>query len=225
MRKWRVLCNVWLVRLGIREVYPAEHIRAVRVEECGERLVDMDEVLGYRVETEAEGMLKARLRVCLLLLDVVRDLPAGYVLKVKSAYRSVEEQRRKWKRALERVASLCPGLSEDELKRRARAFCADPTSGDGGGHQTGGALDVTLYAGTEALDMGTEIGEYNALTKTENPSLTPLQRTNREILRRAMERAGFVNYPNEWWHYSYGDQMWCAYARRRKAFYGKIGQS
>ena len=123
------------------------------------------------------------------------------------------------------VTCLMEYHSEDELKRRARAFCADPTSGDGGGHQTGGALDVTLYAGTEALDMGTEIGEYNALTKTENPSLTPLQRANREILRRAMERAGFVNYPNEWWHYSYGDQMWCAYARRRKAFYGKIGQS
>ena len=25
---------------------------------------------------------------------------------------------------------------------------------------------------------------------------------------RAMHGAGFVNYPHEWWHWSYGDRFW-----------------
>jgi D-alanyl-D-alanine dipeptidase len=24
-----------------------------------------------------------------------------------------------------------------------------------------------------------------------------------------MVSAGFQQHPNEWWHFSYGDQMWC----------------
>jgi D-alanyl-D-alanine dipeptidase len=31
-----------------------------------------------------------------------------------------------------------------------------------------------------------------------------------------------VNYPAEWWHYSYGDRMWAAYSNRRTAIYGVL---
>ena len=34
------------------------------------------------------------------------------------------------------------------------------------------------------------------------PGITDAQRDNRQHLREAMERAGFVNYPMEWWHYT-----------------------
>jgi zinc D-Ala-D-Ala dipeptidase len=31
-----------------------------------------------------------------------------------------------------------------------------------------------------------------------------------------MESTGFVNYPHEWWHFSYGDRYW-AYAKDEPA--------
>ena len=30
----------------------------------------------------------------------------------------------------------------------------------------------------------------------------------RQLLAEVMRSAGFVQHPNEWWHYSFGDQLW-----------------
>lgn len=37
-----------------------------------------------------------------------------------------------------------------------------------------------------------------------------------------MKKEGFVNYPGEWWHFSYGDQLWAAYKNKKYAIYGSI---
>ena len=34
-------------------------------------------------------------------------------------------------------------------------------------------------------------------------------------MSRALSTAGFVNYPTEYWHWSYGDRYW-AFAKRQK---------
>ena len=31
---------------------------------------------------------------------------------------------------------------------------------------------------------------------------------NRLLLKDVMEKAGFQRNPREWWHFSFGDQMW-----------------
>ena len=69
------------------------------------------------------------------------------------------------------------------------------------------------------LDMGTQYLEHNKKTKTRCKALTEEQRRNRRVLVDAMQRAGFVNYPAEWWHFSYGDKMWAAYSNKRAALY------
>ena len=33
---------------------------------------------------------------------------------------------------------------------------------------------------------------------------------NRRLLYTAMTAVGFTNYPEEWWHYDYGDLFWAA---------------
>lgn len=40
-----------------------------------------------------------------------------------------------------------------------------------------------------------------------------------------MEKAGFQNYPFEWWHYCYGDRMWAAYSGKKTCFYGMPKQN
>jgi D-alanyl-D-alanine dipeptidase len=44
---------------------------------------------------------------------------------------------------------------------------------------------------------------------------------NRTILAAATRAADFVNYPLEWWHWSYGDRYW-ACATDVVATYGSL---
>ena len=37
-----------------------------------------------------------------------------------------------------------------------------------------------------------------------------------------MKKAGFVNYPPEWWHWSYGDRYWAAALNKKFAIYKGI---
>jgi D-alanyl-D-alanine dipeptidase len=45
-------------------------------------------------------------------------------------------------------------------------------------------------------------------------------RAHREILGKALSGAGLVNYPTEWWHWSYGDRYWALTTGAPAALYG-----
>mgnify|MGYP002078202664 FL=1 len=45
-------------------------------------------------------------------------------------------------------------------------------------------------------------------------------RSNRRLLYWAMTEAGFANNPTEWWHYSWGDQLWAKLGGHASAHYG-----
>ena len=45
---------------------------------------------------------------------------------------------------------------------------------------------------------------------------------NRRLLYHLMTSAGFANNPTEWWHFSYGDQMWAKLTNQPSAFYSKM---
>lgn len=53
-----------------------------------------------------------------------------------------------------------------------------------------------------SLDMGTGFDCFSELSHTENPNLTPQQRANRLLLKLLMEKYGFKNLAEEWWHYT-----------------------
>ncbi|MFD8549526.1 M15 family metallopeptidase [Streptomyces sp. NPDC059649] len=97
------------------------------------------------------------------------------------------------------------------------------------GHSRGSTVDLTLvrlpalptrpyvpgepltpcYGPREArfpdnsLDMGTGFDCFDTLAHTLDPRITGLQRANRLLLKDGLERAGFVNYAAEWWHYTF----------------------
>ncbi|MEL6438885.1 MAG: M15 family metallopeptidase [Cyanobacteria bacterium J06621_8] len=81
-------------------------------------------------------------------------------------------------------------------------------------HSTGAAVDVTLIDEQgETIDMG---GEIDELSDRSHPDYYLSDRDgesqqyhfNRQLLCRAMTNAGFQRHPEEWWHFSLGDQMW-----------------
>ena len=53
-----------------------------------------------------------------------------------------------------------------------------------------------------SLDMGTGYDCFDPLSHTANPSISAEARRNRLLLKAVMEKNGFRNYANEWWHYT-----------------------
>lgn len=97
-------------------------------------------------------------------------------------------------------ARYYPNLGKDQL---LDAYIAGTS-----GHSRGATLDVTLArcdgrARCEPLDMGTGFDLFDRRAHTDAPGITPVQRANRRRLLQAMAGGGFVNYPLEWWHYTY----------------------
>jgi D-alanyl-D-alanine dipeptidase len=45
----------------------------------------------------------------------------------------------------------------------------------------------------------------------------------RSLLAAVMQQAGFAQHPNEWWHFSYGDQLWAWRTGGQQAIYGRSG--
>jgi D-alanyl-D-alanine dipeptidase len=54
--------------------------------------------------------------------------------------------------------------------------------------------------------MGTMFDCFSVLANTMNPNISKDQAANRKTLLDAMEKIGFVNYDQEWWHYTLKDE-------------------
>lgn len=70
-------------------------------------------------------------------------------------------------------------------------------------HNLGLAVDLTLIDATtgQPLEMGTPFDTFSPAAHTANAVGVALE--NRRHLQRLMEAAGFVNYDQEWWHYTF----------------------
>ena len=210
----RELYNLVLCRLGIRKLLPTAVLRSVTVIDNCEELALLPAQLAASTLTDPRG----RVDVVRRLERVARRLAnEGYGLKVFELYRSPQAQTARKKELKEQLCVEAPELTDSELETQLRRRIA----GVGGGHQTGGAVDLTMYelSTGENLDMGTAYKEHNNKTATNASGLSDQQQANRMRLKKVMEDEGFVNYPAEWWHYSYGDKMWAAYRGKSCAIY------
>lgn len=81
-------------------------------------------------------------------------------------------------------------------------------------HSTGAAIDVTLIDGTgHPVNMGSAVDEISprSFPNHYQASADPQEQSyhaSRQLLFQAMHQAGFQRHPNEWWHFSWGDQLW-----------------
>ena len=95
-------------------------------------------------------------------------------------------------------------------------------------HSTGGALDVCLSdKDGNLVEMGSMVDQMD---ETSNPYFYAnikneeaiIWNSRRNLLREIMTKFGFAQHPNEWWHFSYGDQLWAWKNKKANALYGKI---
>ncbi|VXC47028.1 M15 family metallopeptidase [Nocardioides sp. AX2bis] len=54
-----------------------------------------------------------------------------------------------------------------------------------------------------SVDMGTGYDCFDTLSNTLDPRVQGEARDNRLLLKSLLENAGFTNYANEWWHYTF----------------------
>lgn len=140
---------------------------------------------------------------------------------VHDAYRPLAIQRYfhdEWMPS--RVRKQFPHFTPGEVAAEVEKYWAAPSSSAASPspHSTGAAVDLTLCfldTGRE-LFMGSIFDDVSVLAHTdfyerdcdERIYSNVEARANRRILYWVMTEAGFANHPNEWWHFSWGDQMW-----------------
>lgn len=54
-----------------------------------------------------------------------------------------------------------------------------------------------------SVDMGTGFDCFDTLSHTDDPRVRGVQRANRRFLKKTLTDVGFVNLPEEWWHFTY----------------------
>ena len=169
------------------------------------------------------------------LMDVnARLKPAGIELYLFDAWRPQAIQRYfhdvwfpEW------LVKRQPHLAGQTLVEEVEKYWAAPTAGENSPspHSTGAALDLTLiFSDTrQPLFMG---GIFDDLTEEawtdgfERKAVASMSdeeaQANRRLLYWAMTEAGFANNPTEWWHYSWGDQLWAKLGGHAGAHYGGV---
>lgn len=206
-------------KLGLISMIPTPYIRSIPIRDNGESLVPILSSEKIIIFCPDEETVLVRKTVLDKIVSASSNLPDGFRLKVLYGYRSLRVQRKFWEKVCSSIIQKNPKLTEREVEVKARRYSAMP---DGKGpHQTGGAADILIVDESGiSLDFGTEYRGYGNKVPMHSKFITPEQKRNRKMLRNIMQSVGFVYYPGEWWHYSFGDQTWAAYTGNKCALYG-----
>jgi D-alanyl-D-alanine dipeptidase len=120
----------------------------------------------------------------------------GFTLKVFDCYRP--------QRAVDHFVRWAKDLNDTKMKSTyypnvdKKDLFKDGYIAAKSGHSRGSTLDLTI----EGFDMGTPFDFFDPRSHTMTETVTQQQHKNRMTLKRVMERNGFKNYAEEWWHYT-----------------------
>ncbi|MFI6779889.1 M15 family metallopeptidase [Micromonospora sp. NPDC050276] len=203
-------------------------VAAVPSADDGDPLVDLRELpelrLDGRAADPAGAYARLRAGVVKRLLAAQRALPGGMRLLVVEGYRPYRAQLAIFTGYRDELRRRHPDWSPERLHRETTKFVSPVEVAP---HSTGGAVDLTLCTddGVE-LDLGTAIDatpEDSAdACFTDAPAIVGTARRHRQILVDALGGAGMVNYPTEWWHWSYGDRYWALITGAPRTRYGPV---
>ncbi len=159
-----------------------------------------------------------------LLLAAQKYLPANCHFVVYEAYRPMSAQIKLWDGVVAKLSQEYPELdpNSEEFIAKCDVFAANPYR-QGSGHQSGAAVDISLIddAGIE-YDMGGRVRGFDDTADFDCPHISVQARQNRELLRDVLSKVGMVNYPSEWWHYSFGDRLWARLTGSKLAIFAKL---
>ncbi|MEX0587663.1 MAG: M15 family metallopeptidase [Cyanobium sp.] len=175
----------------------------------------------------------------LLAQQALQADQASLRLAIFDAWRPLAVQRFMVRHALESecvrlgVEPDLDSVQRDQIVKEVGRFWAPPSEDPATPppHSTGAAVDLTLADHTGALlAMGGDIDAIGAVSEPEFHATAALVdpagnaarwHRHRRLLAMVMTGAGFVQHPNEWWHFSWGDQLWAWRSGSAEAVYGR----
>ena len=153
----------------------------------------------------------------------LRSHHPGWQLTIFDAYRPIPVQQFMVDYTFAQLAAeegLDPVTMDEEARSRIQSqvlkFWAVPSDNldTPPPHSTGAAIDLTLTcAAGHIVDMGSPIDEVSPRSYPDhfaNAEAPEAQKAHhhRSLLAEVMVSVGFRQHPNEWWHFSWGDQLW-----------------
>lgn len=157
------------------------------------------------------------------LKSAAASLADPYKLVICAGHRPLAVQKRLLKECAADYKRNNRGISDEEALEHARTFVSDPDIALPP-HVCGAAVDVEIIDSStdKYLDFGNKMNEDNEKSLLYYPDLTEEQKANRLMLTTAMLDAGFASCMTEWWHFSYGGQVWAWFYGEQNSLYSPI---
>ncbi len=168
---------------------------------------------------------------------LLKTINKNYSLIIYDAWRPIEVQSFMFNLALENEFNHRGLLNvEEKIKnhpevlKKVERFWAYPDANKKcpPPHSTGAAVDLTIIDRSgDLIDMGCEIDYIGSKAvpdfyKSSSLKEEMIWNVRRNLLKNVMCYSGFSQHPNEWWHFSYGDQLWAWQNDYKKAIYGRV---
>ena len=186
-------------------------VQAIPIHELGDPLVD----LRHQVEllygpaprmVSNTSYTKMRRSVYYKLLEAQRLLPTDFRICLREGLRTLFLQNFLFQDCWETIRTANPGWTNQAVYSEVIKTVSPVETLNGAlnvpPHSTGAAADIYLVS-----QLGNPVN---------------MDKANRKILSTAMEAAGFVNYPAENRHWSYGDRYWAFVKNKSNAFFNVI---
>lgn len=192
-------------------------VSAVPVHDNGEPLVRLPAALSPSPALVRRGLANR-------LVTAHAALPAGIALLVVEGHRTADSQRAIVEAYSARLRVHHPGIGDDDLLRLTSRYVSPLAVAP---HIAGAAVDLTLVdACGDELDLGTVIDatpeQSDGACYFAADGIGADARAHRTLLERVLSDVGLVNYPTEWWHWSYGDRYWALTTGAPQALYGPV---
>lgn len=210
--------------------------KVVPIQECGEPLVEISRNV-FSLENphpyEAAGapysvrspyhVREGVLRKLLAAQNTLQEMLPGHRLHIFDAYRPLPVQAYMVSYTRNTIAKqrgfdpeALSHSQEAEVMEEVFKLWAKPSSDpeQAPPHSTGAAVDLTIVdAEGKQLEMGSAFDELSDRIlpnyyRDDQSEYGRMVHRNRERLNTVMESAGFLRLTHEWWHFSFGDQMW-----------------
>ncbi len=214
-------------------------ILAIEVRENNDPMVDLREQSQIKIGPSPEipnnnDYFKMRKTVFDKLLEAQNRLEKGIYFCLYEGYRSIALQTQLYNNRYKIIQSHHPDWTADQLFDETTKMVSPVINKDGTKnvppHSTGAAVDVYLINEKgEALDMGIHPADWmddenDLFSYTASTHISKEAQSNRAKMSKVLSAVGFVNYPTEYWHWSYGDRYWAYHTHQPYALYGSISQ-
>ena len=157
-------------------------------------------------------------------------LPLGLRLIIQEGYRPISVQDFvQGYSVTKQLRKENPNLSDGQIVELAKQFAASANGNvqtSPPPHLTGGAVDLNLvYIDSyEQVDMAKKLGLFSTAypDSLESVDIEGIEeaRRFRRLLYWMLFYENMVTNPTEWWHASYGDQLWASVKCRHYAHFG-----